>query len=71
MARRGFMRNVIASWKKLGEHEQTADGRKNLQRHEKPRDNRLTGKSLQVSLRRTGLCWEASRASERFYGPKR
>ena len=71
MARRGFMRNVIASWKKLGEHEQTADGRKNLQRHEKPRDNRLTGKSLQVSLRRTGLCWEASRASERFDGPKR
>jgi hypothetical protein len=24
-----------------------------------------------VSLRRTGLCWEASRASERFDGPKR
>jgi hypothetical protein len=59
------MRNVIASWKKLGEHELTADGRKNLQRLEKPRDNRLTLTYPPVSLRRTGLCWEATRASER------
>jgi hypothetical protein len=33
------MRNVIASWKRHGEHELTDDGRKNLQRHERPRDN--------------------------------
>ncbi len=31
---------------KLGEHELTDDGRKNLQRLEKPRDNRL---NLEVS----------------------
>ncbi|MGV2334995.1 MAG UNVERIFIED_CONTAM: hypothetical protein LVR18_13100 [Planctomycetaceae bacterium] len=31
---------------KLGEHELTDDGRKNLQRPEKPRDNRL---NLEVS----------------------
>ena len=36
------MRNVIASWKRHGEHELTDDGRNNLQRLEKPRDNRLT-----------------------------
>jgi hypothetical protein len=59
------MRNVIASWKKLGEHELTADGRKNLQRLEKPRDNSLTLTYPPVSFRRTGLCWEATRASER------
>jgi hypothetical protein len=33
--------SVTASWKKLGEHELTADGRKNRQRLEKPRDNHL------------------------------
>jgi hypothetical protein len=59
------MRNVIASWKKLGEYELTADGRKSLQRLEKPRDTRLTLTYAPVSLRRTGLCWEATRASER------
>jgi hypothetical protein len=59
------MRNVTASWKKLGEHELTADGRKNLQRLGKPRDNRLTLTYPPVSLRRTGLCWEATRAPER------
>jgi hypothetical protein len=59
------MRNVIASWKKLGEHELTADGRINRQCLEKPRDNRLTLAYPPVSLRRTGLCWEATRASER------
>jgi len=53
------MRNVIASWKRHGEHELTDDGRRNLQRHEMPRDNRLTLTYPQVSLRRTGLCWEA------------
>ncbi|MFM8479455.1 MAG: hypothetical protein ACKOEO_27015 [Planctomycetaceae bacterium] len=31
------MRNVIAGCKKLAEHELTADGRKNLQRHEASR----------------------------------
>jgi hypothetical protein len=59
------MRIVIASWKKLGEHELTADGRKNLQRLEKPRDNRLTLTYRPVSLRRKELCREATRASER------
>ncbi len=52
---------------KLGEHELTDDGRKNLQRHEKPRNNRLTLTDPQVSLRRIGLCWEATRASERCH----
>jgi hypothetical protein len=50
---------------KLGEHELTDDGRKNFQRHETPRDNRLTLTYPPVPLRRTGLCWEATRASER------
>jgi hypothetical protein len=50
------MRNVIASWKRHGKHELTADGRKNLQRLEKPRDNRLTLAYPPASLRRTGLC---------------
>ena len=50
---------------KLGEHELTADGRKNLQRLEQPRDNRLPLTYPPLSLRRTGLCWEATRASER------
>jgi hypothetical protein len=59
------MRNVIASWKRHGKHELTADGRKNLQRLEKPRDNRLTPTYPQVSLRKTGLWWEATRAPER------
>jgi hypothetical protein len=45
------MRNVIASCKRHGEHELTDDGRKNLQRHEKPRDNRLTLTSPPVSLK--------------------
>ena len=45
------MRNVIASWKRHGEHELTDDGRKNLQRHEKPRDNHLTLTSPPVSLK--------------------
>jgi hypothetical protein len=40
-----------------GKHELTADGRKNLQRLEKPRNNRLTLAYPPVSLRRTGLGW--------------
>ena len=58
------MRNVIASWKRHGEHELTDDGRKNFQRHEKPRDDCLTLTYPQASLRRTGLCWEATQAPE-------
>jgi hypothetical protein len=45
---------------KVDESELTADGRKNLQRLEKPRDNRLTLTYPPVSLRRTGLCWKAT-----------
>jgi hypothetical protein len=48
-ARRRFTRNVIASWKKDGEHELT--------------DHRLT-LTCAVSPRRTGLYWEATRASQ-------
>jgi hypothetical protein len=59
------MRNVIAGWKRHGAHELTDDGRKNLQRIEKPRANRLTLTYPPVSLRRTALCWEATRAPER------
>jgi len=50
---------------KLGEHELTADVRKNLRRLEKPRDNRLTLTYTPPPRRRTGLCWEATRAPER------
>jgi hypothetical protein len=52
-----------------GAHELTDDGRKNLQRIEKPCDNRLTLTFPQVSLRKTGLCWEATRAPERCRRP--
>jgi transposase InsO family protein len=37
--------------------------------HEKPCDNRLTLTYPQVSLRKTGLCWEATRAPERCRRP--
>ena len=47
-----------------GAHELTDDGRKNLQRLEKPRDNRLTLTYPPVSLRRPGVCWDAPRAAE-------
>jgi hypothetical protein len=40
---------------KLGEHEPTDDGRKNLQRLEKPRDNRLT---LEVSSSVSQKDWD-------------
>jgi hypothetical protein len=43
---------------KLGEHELTAGGRKNLQRLKKPCDNGLTLTYPQASPGRTGLCWE-------------
>jgi len=47
---------------KLGEHELTANGRKHLQRLEKPRNNRQT-LTFPPASPRTGLCWEATRAS--------
>jgi hypothetical protein len=59
------MRNVIARWKNHGEHELSNDGWKNLQRLEKPRDNRLTLTCASASLRRTGLCREVTRPPER------
>jgi hypothetical protein len=42
--------SLHVTFRELGEHELTADGRKNLQRLEKPRANRLTLKYPPASL---------------------